>query len=64
MEKYEIVKFFEDFKKRISDIKDVLSLDNMYKLIEENEQKMLDSTFWDDSSNATKIVQETNDLKE
>ena len=64
MEKYEIVKFFEDFKKRISDIKDVLSLDNMHKLIEENEQKMLDSTFWDDSSNATKIVQETNDLKE
>lgn len=64
MEKYEIIKFFEDFKKRISDIKDVLSLDNMHKLIEENEQKMLDSTFWDDSSNATKIVQETNDLKE
>ncbi len=64
MEKYEIVKFFEDFKKRISDIKDVLSLDNMYKLIEENEQKMLEPTFWDDSSNATKIVQETNDLKD
>ena len=40
MEKYEIVKFFEDFKKRISDIKEVLSLDNMYKLIEENEQKI------------------------
>lgn len=64
MEKYEIVKYFEDFKKRISDIKEVLSLDNMYKLIEENEQKMLEPTFWDDSSNATKIVQETNDLKE
>ena len=64
MEKYEIVKFFEDFKKRISDIKEVLSLDNMYKLIEENEQKMLEPTFWDDSSNATKIVQETNDLKD
>lgn len=64
MEKYEIVKSFEDFKKRISDIKEVLSLDNMYKLIEENEQKMLEPTFWDDSSNATKIVQETNDLKD
>lgn len=64
MEKYEIVKSFEDFKKRISDIKEVLSLDNMYKLIEENEQKMLEPTFWDDSTNATKIVQETNDLKD
>ncbi len=64
MEKYEIVKFFEDFKKRILDIKEVLSLDNMYKLIEENEKKMLDANFWEDSSNATKIVQQTNDLKE
>ena len=64
MEKYEIVKFFEEFKKRIFDIKDVLSLDNMKKLILEKEQQMLEPSFWDDSTNATKIVQETNDLKE
>ena len=64
MEKYEIVKFYEDFKKRINDIKDVLSLDNMNKIISENEQKMLEVSFWDDSTKATKLVQETNDLKE
>ncbi len=64
MEKYEIVKHIEDFTKRINDIKDVLCLDKMYLKIKDNEQQMLDSSFWDDSTNATLIVQETNDLKE
>lgn len=64
MEKYEIVKHIEDFKKRINDIKDVLCLDKMYLKIKDNEQQMLNSSFWDDSTNATLIVQETNDLKE
>lgn len=64
MEKYEIVKHIEDFTKRINDIKDVLCLDKMYLKIKDNEQQMLNSSFWDDSTNATLIVQETNDLKE
>lgn len=64
MEKYEIVKHIEDFTKRINDIKEVLCLDKMYLKIKDNEQQMLNSSFWDDSTNATLIVQETNDLKE
>lgn len=64
MERYEIVKWIDDFNKRLTDIKKVLKLDNIKKKIKDNEQLMLEPTFWDNASIATKVLQETNELKE
>ncbi len=64
MERYEIVKYVEDFKKRINDIKDVLKLDNIYEIIKDNEKRMLNTDFWDNATLATTVLQQTNDLKE
>lgn len=64
MERYEIVKYYEDFKKRIADIKEVLNLDNLKQIILNNEQMMIDENFWNDASKASDILQQTNELKE
>lgn len=64
MEKYEIVKALESFKKRLDDIKIVLDIDNIKNQIKENEVLMSKDGFWDDTKQATLIVQKNNDLNE
>lgn len=64
MEKYEIIKALENFKKRLDDIKIVLDVDKIKNQIKENEILMTKDGFWDDAKLATSIVQTNNDLNE
>lgn len=64
MEKYEIVKWFENFKKRLNDISDVIKVEQLSKEIEDNEKIMASENFWDDVNVATKCLQHNNELKE
>ena len=64
MEKYEIIKALENFKKRLDDITIVLDVDKIKNQIKENEILMTKDGFWDDAKLATSIVQTNNDLNE
>lgn len=64
MEKYEIVRWLENFERRLTDIKDVLKIDEISKEIKANETRMLENDFWNNPKEATNITQRTNDLKE
>ena len=64
MEKYEIVKSYEDFNKRLIALDKVLQIDNMKKTILENEETMSSATFWDDNKKATAFLQKHNLMKE
>ncbi len=64
MEKYEIVKWIENFKKRLKDISEVLKLDELKIQIDKNEKIMSDEAFWLDAKKAGLLVQKNNDLKE
>lgn len=45
MEKYEIAKYVENFKKRINDIYEVLNVDDLKEEIKDYEQVMLKDEF-------------------
>lgn len=64
MEKFEIVKAYEDFKKRLNDIYDVQNMDSLKEELLDNETKMSESSFWLDSDNASKVNQRNNFIKE
>lgn len=64
MEKYEIVKWLENFEKRINDIKEVLNLDNLTLQIQKNEEKMLTEEFWNNTKEATLLTQQNNALND
>ena len=56
MEKYEIVKWLENFKKRLKDISEVIKVEQLKKEIEDNEKVMASENFWDDVNVATKFL--------
>ena len=64
MEKYEIIKWIENFEKRLKDINEVINIEELNKEIQDNEQLMLDENFWNDIKKSTTLVQKNNDLKE
>ena len=64
MEKYEIVKWLENFKKRLKDISEVIKVEQLKKEIEDNEKVMASENFWEDVNAATKFLQRNNELKE
>ncbi len=64
MEKFEIVKAKDDFCKRLDAIKKVIDFDNLNIKIKKLETKMLADDFWSDQKNASKIINECNELKE
>lgn len=64
MEKFEILKYYQNFTNRINDLIEVLKPDQIQQQINEYEELMSQSNFWDDTAKATKILQECNDLKE
>lgn len=64
MEKYEIVKWVENFQKRLNDMNEVLKIDVLRKTILANEKKMADENFWEDTKKASQFVQQNNDLKD
>lgn len=63
MEKYEIVKWLENFKKRLKDISEVIKVEQLKKEIEDNEKVMASENFWEDVNAATKFLQRNNELK-
>ena len=64
MEKYEIVKYSSDFSKRINELSKVIKPVEIQKAIEKLEKVMLEDDFWQDSSFATKTINECNAQKE
>ena len=64
MEKYEIVKYSSDFSKRIDELSKVIKPVEIQKAIEKLEKVMLEDDFWQDSSFATKTINECNAQKE
>lgn len=64
MEKFEIVKAYEDFSTRIEKIKDVLKIDQMNKQIDDLNGEMLEATFWDDPKHASNVIAKCNKLKD
>ncbi|MDD7315681.1 MAG: peptide chain release factor 2 [Bacilli bacterium] len=64
MEKFEIVKAYEDFKTRLNDLEKVLQIPILKAKIQENDQAMSSPTFWDNPTLAAKFLQENNENKE
>ncbi len=63
MEKYEINKYIEKFKKSSNDIKIALNNEYVFKTIDELNEKMNEEGFWN-STDSTKIINNLNILKE
>ncbi|MGM9899689.1 MAG: peptide chain release factor 2 [Bacilli bacterium] len=64
MERFEIVKTFEDFKTRIDALDKVLQIEKLKQKISENEQTMSQANFWDNPTFATQFLQKNNEMKE
>lgn len=64
MEKFEIVKSFEDFKMRLQALDKVLQIENLKKKVNENELTMSFETFWDNPGSAAVFLQKNNEIKE
>lgn len=58
MENYEINKYIEDFKTRISDLEKVLQISKLQAEIFLLEEKMLANNFWNDPDNAQKVLKD------
>ena len=63
MEKYEIVKYNNDFTNRISELEIVIKPVELENLINDLENQMSSDNFWNDSNTATKIINESNNYK-
>ena len=64
MENYEIIKHIEDYKKRISELKVSLKLDEVKANLTSNENLMNSTNFWDDNKTSTKVLKEVKEQKE
>lgn len=64
MEKFEIIKCFENCKTRIFDLVKVMDIDSIQAQIASYEQKMLDENFWNDTKTASNIIKIANKLKD
>ena len=53
---YEINLLYNDFSKRVNDLKECLNIESLKKEISELEEKTNDSDFWDDNREASKIL--------
>jgi len=63
MEKYEIVKYNNDFNKRIDELENVINPNHLEQLINNLEDEMSKDNFWADQNQATKIINESNNYK-
>ena len=63
MEKYEIVKYNNDFNKRIDELENVINPNHLEQLINNLEDEMSKDNFWTDQNQATKIINESNNYK-
>lgn len=64
LEKFEIQKYVNNFKKRLDDLAAVLNIPKINNEIQKYVQLMTQDGFWDNAKYASKIIQENNELKE
>lgn len=64
MERFEILRSFEDFKNRLKALDNVLQINKMKKELIDNESIMSSSSFWDDNKKATLFLQNHNNMKD
>ena len=64
MEKFEIVKFYEEANLRIEALKKVINLEQLQKEIAELDLQMAKASFWDHPDDAQRVVQHLNKLKD
>ncbi|MBQ9448425.1 MAG: peptide chain release factor 2 [Acholeplasmatales bacterium] len=63
MEKYELNKFINEYKKRVSDLNEALQIDDKKKQQEKLALKMAEADFWNDPSKANEIINESNSIR-
>ena len=63
MEKYEIVKYNNDFNKRIDELENVINPSHLQEQINSLEKEMSSDNFWQDQKTATNIINESNNYK-
>ena len=64
MEKFEIVKYNNELILKIKSIEKVINPSMIKDQITKLDNEMSQSTFWDDTDTATKIINENNEYKE
>lgn len=64
LENYEILKKFEDFNTRISELKKAIDIDLVKENLKSNEEMMNDSNFWLNKEYSTKVLKEIKTDKE
>ncbi|MBR2891295.1 MAG: peptide chain release factor 2 [Bacilli bacterium] len=63
MEKFEILKHHEDFKRRINELKQVLNIEKLIQEIQEFDSVMQQDGFWNDTRHAKSLINKLNTLK-
>ena len=64
MERYEINKYIESFKNKISDLRQALKIDTLKPELEELSKKMGAEDFWLDAAKAQSVINKANAIKE
>lgn len=64
MEKFEIIKNYENFKTRIDDLVKVIDINRLNDQIAILDAKMLEENFWQDTKSASVIIKNANKLKD
>ena len=64
MEKFEIVKYAGELKNKILSIEKVINPKSLNKQIKDLEEVMLEPNFWDEATEATRVINEVNAYKE
>ena len=64
MERYEINKYIETFKNKISDIYQALHIEEARPMYDEYQKEMVSDGFWQDQGHAQDIINKANKLKE
>ena len=64
MEKFEILKNYDNFKQRIIDLIKVLDVEDLKSQIASYESKMLEENFWQDAKLASIVIKNANKLKD
>lgn len=64
MEKFEILKNYDNFKQRIIDLIKVIDVENLKSQIASYESKMLEENFWQDAKLASVVIKNANKLKD
>lgn len=64
MEKYEINKYIDTFKEKVSDFYIALNIESLLEKVPSYEEKVNDANLWNNPQNAQKLINEFNNIKE